>query len=147
MKQLARVPEEVNCEKIGWKHLIDNLLLWVGCKISWSAVAPGEFCSFAFGNPSYTEHRLFLHLIADAFLDTYVTWHAPSPPILYNDRLSAAGAWRIRWLLPHQHWIAAPITASTSLLSVFVSVLYLVSWLSVALEVIVLSDTCDSAVV
>lgn len=62
-------------------------------------------------------------------------WHVPSPPILYNDRLSAAGAWRIRWLLPHQHWIAAPITASMSLLSVFVWVLYLASWLSVALEV------------
>ena len=119
---------------IDWKHLIDNLL-WVGCKISWSAVTPGEVRSFVFGIASCAKHRLFFHLIADAVLDTYVTWLAPSPPILYDDRLSAAGGWRIRWLLPHQHWTAAPITASTSLSSVFVSVLYLVSWLSVALEV------------
>ena len=110
-------------------------MLWVGCKIGWSAVAPGEFGSFVFGNTSCAKHGLFFHLIAGAFLDTYVAWHATSPPILYDDRLFAAGAWRIPWLLPHQHWIAAPITASTSLLSVFVSVLYLVSWLSVALEV------------
>lgn len=71
---------------------------------------------------------------ADFQRDTYSTCDPPSPPN-FTDGLFAAGAWRTLWLLPRQRWIAAPITASTSHLSVFVWAPCLASWLSAALEV------------
>ena len=68
--------------KIDWTHLIDNLL-WVGCKIGWSAVAPGEYRSSVFGNASCAKHQMFFPLVAAAFSGhvCYVACHIAADPL------------------------------------------------------------------